>query len=168
MGLFHKRADTTAAEAVATLDQAWKDDPVMVLAHFVQSTGDPLLAVAHLLVRLVASGVLSHDDLAALGIDETELRRVVAILQSDAPSDALYYEAEVHAAIRAYEADVDEIISAAGVVLDEDQRAAFQTNLSKFAYENELTDLKVAYRLMRAEVGDPLAGLAKAHKPGYL
>lgn len=37
------------------------------------------------------------------------------------------------------------------MVLDDDQCAAFLTNLYEFAYDNELTDLKVAYRLMDAE-----------------
>lgn len=172
MGLFSKRTDNPTRtprrdDNLAELDAAWQEDPVAVLALFVQNTGSPRLTVAHLLVRLVTTGVVSRDELAAIGVDEVELRRVVADLQRAEPNAALYHEAEVRAALRAYRAVIDEIVATAGVVLDGDQRMAFEKSLARFADENKLTDLKVAYRLMRAEVGDPLAGLPKAQQPEH-
>lgn len=180
MELFPKRSSSTShpaesdpqrseiEETFATLDAAWKRNPVEVIAHFVRNTRDPLHTVAFLLVSLAADGVLTPDNLAALGIQQDEMHRVVSILRSEQPGTLLRYESSVREAVREHEAAIDELIEAAGATLDPAQRAEFLTKVAQFAYDNELTDLKIAYRLMCAEIGDPLKGLGKRAQQGYI
>jgi hypothetical protein len=175
MGFFSKpkRDDTEEIreilEVVAQLDRAWDDDPARVIAHFLANADDPLLVLARALVMLTAEGVLTPEGLATLGIDREELERIVSILGTDAPAENLRYQMEVQKAIDEYDAQIDEIIAGAGISVDAEKRGEIRSALAKFAHENELTDLKIAYRLMKAEGSDPLKGLpGPTHPQGYL
>jgi hypothetical protein len=156
-------------EAVTQLDRAWDDDPARVIAHFLANADDPLLVLARALVMLAAEGVVTLEGLATLGIDRVELERIVSILSTDAPAANPQYAMEVRKAIEKYDTQIDEIIKDAGIVVDDEKRNQIRSTLAAFAHENEITDLKIAYRLMRSEGSDPIKGLPGSTRPqGYL
>jgi hypothetical protein len=104
-----------------------------------------------------------------LGIDPEEFGQLVEKLRTENPRETLDHEAQVYAAIRDYDAQIDDIIKDAGINVDAEKRSEIRSTLAKFAHENELTDLKIAYRLMKAEGSDPLKGLpGPTHPQGYL
>lgn len=156
-------------ELVANLDRAWGEDPARVISYFVANADDPLLVLARSLVMLAVEGVVTPEGLAALGIDHRELGSIVSLLQTDEPSMNLQHEVELQKTIEKYDTQIDEIVAGAGVIVGDGRRTEIRTALAKFAYENNLTDLKIAYRLMKAEGSDPLKGLpGSSHPQGYL
>lgn len=175
MGFFSKPKRDDAQDVreilgiAAHLDQAWEEDPARVISYFVANADDPLLVLARSLVMLAVAGVVTPEGLATLGIDHRELSGIVALLQTDEPAVNLQHEVEVRKAIEQYDTQIDEIVADAGVIVGDGKRTEIRTALAKFAYENNLTDLKIAYRLMKAEGSDPLKGLpGSSHPQGYL
>jgi hypothetical protein len=172
MGIFSKTPSVseTAAERLAALDlleTRWGQSPALVVAHFLASSPDPLRTLAETLVFLVNEEVLTTHALSALGIDASELATIAEHLAGTEPGESLRYAAAVNEAVLAYEAQVDEILASAGATLDADARTAFRVAVARFAYENNVPDLKIAYRLMRAEGIDPLL-THEERRPGYL
>lgn len=165
------KASTKEAEAVALVDQLnedWSKDPAIVIAHFLSSCNDPVAMIARVVVFLLHAKRISGDDLRVLGLDEAELESVVAAVINAENEEHMSYNLQVHSAMREYEAQIDDILSTNNAVLDAEQRANFRTTLAGFASENNLTDLKIAFRLMRAEGNDPLKATIQRGAVGYL
>lgn len=175
MGFFRKESDEGAKQALVqavefatNFHKHFEEDPGRTLAWMAANAPDPLEAVGRMLAFLVTGQTISQDQLAVLGIAPDEFRNLVEKLQTENPRQALSYEADVIEAIRNYDQQIDELITASGVTFTADERAALRQQLAAFASENSITDLKVAYRLMKAEGTDPLKGAAVEQKPGYL
>jgi hypothetical protein len=175
MGLFSKSARVSADDAeklelLNNLDVAWDRSPASVVAYFLSSSPDPLSTLAEAMVLLVREEVLSTHSLAALGIDHAELAGIVKHLSGPSPEESLRREAAVSEAIAVFDSQIDEILTTAGVELNVTERAGFRSTVAQFANDNKLTDLKIAYRLMKAEGVDPLAGKPgnPDTRPGYL
>ena len=175
MGFFSKPKRDDAKDVhellglVAHLDQAWREDPARVISYFVANADDPLLVLARSLVMLAVEGVVTPEGLATLGIDHRELSNIVSLLQTDEPAMNLRHEVGVRKALEEYDTQIDGIVAHAGVIVGDERRTEIRTALAKFAYENNITNLKIAYRLMKAEGSDPLKGLpGSSHPQGYL
>jgi len=175
MGLFRKDPDEGAKQAlVASVEFAtnfhkrFQEDPGETLALMASQAPDPLEAVGRMLAFLVVGETINLDQLAVLGIYPAEFQKLVEKLRTENPGETLSYEAQIIGAIRNYNEQIDEIVTNAGVAFTEDERKAFGQQLAIFASENSITDLKVAYRLMKAEGTDPLKGATALQKPGYL
>lgn len=175
MGFFSKESDegakqklTQAVEFATNFAEHFEEDPGRTLAYMAANAPDPLEAVGRMLAFLVNSETISPDQLAVLGIDPAEFGTLVEKLRTDNPRETLSHAAQVIEAIRDYDQQIDEIINTSGVTFTSDERTALLQQLSTFASENSITDLKVAYRLMKAEGTDPLKGAVVRHKPGYL
>lgn len=165
----HAAAEVRAVlETLAHLDNAWSEDPAMVLAHFAANSEQPLATIGRTLALLVAGEVISIDELGVLGIDPAEFVELVELLKNENPAQVMAYQAQVREAIRIYDQQIDEILAGTTTNFDEQQRQAFRSQLAAFASSNNLTDLKVAYRLMKAEGVDPLKGLNDNRQAGYL
>jgi hypothetical protein len=158
-----------ALEFATTFHKHFEEDPGRALAWLAANAPDPLEAAARMLAFLVGGETISLEQLAVLGIDPEEFGQLVEKLRTENPRETLAYETQVYTAIRGYDAQIDEIIADAGIVVDDEKRDQIRTAVAKFAHENSLTDLKIAYRLMRAEGSDPLKGLPGPTRPqGYL
>ena len=176
MGFFGKKPDPVAQQALmnalefaTTFHKHFEEDPGRALAWLASNAPDPLEAAGRMLAFLVGGETISLEQLAVLGIDPEEFGELVEKLRSENPRETLAYETQVYAAIRDYDTQIDEIIKDAGINVDDEKRGEIRSALAKFAHENELTDLKIAYRLMKAEGSDPLKGLpGPGHPQGYL
>jgi hypothetical protein len=171
MGLLNrsKSSKNFDTESLAKLDSLWDKDPAAVVFYFISNSSDPVYVFARTVMMLVVNKVISPSQFQALGLTENELVSIHQALQSEDPGLLLRYEAEVAEARAEYEKTIGEILQKSGLSLNPDGVQEFSTSLARFAYNNNLTDLNIAYRLMCAEVGDPLARY-KAPKPdtGYL
>jgi hypothetical protein len=171
--LAHERQEFEAArqeiaevvEQVTSLDEAWNDNPVTVLAHFAAATDNPTQAVALLIKELASSNLLEREFLDMFGITpevraewaqqsevETLRRRVSKTEQSEqARLQAAETEAAVQKAIVQFDKDIDEIIQNEDLKLSGQQRAEFRQRLASYARDNELTNLKAAYKALKYE-----------------
>lgn len=157
------------------LDSAWEENPVQVLAHFTANTENPTHAVALLIKELASANLLDRDFMEMFGItpdvrqewakesEVNNLRRRATSNESekDQKLQQASYEAEVQKAIAEYDRQVDEILETEGLELTVKQRNAFRGRLAKYAHDNELTNLKAAYKALKYEDSEKKQKLAK-------
>ena len=152
-------------DTLEQLNSTWEENPVRVLAHFTANTDNPTQSVALLIKELASAGMLDRDFMEMFGITpdireqwakESEvdgLRRKVnqtETVQAKKLQEA-QYEAEVQKAIAEYDKQIDDILDAEGLDLTVKQRNAFRSRLAAYAHENELTNLKAAYKALKYE-----------------
>jgi hypothetical protein len=154
-----------AFEGVQALEETWEENPVTVLAQFAANTENPTHAVALLIKELAAENLLDRDFLDMFGVTPEvqrqwaqESRASQASQQQKATGsrreqelEAAQEELEVQRAIAEYDRQIDEILDENGLDFTVKQRAAFRQELAKYAAENELTNLKAAYKAFKYE-----------------
>lgn len=162
-------------EALAELDSAWTENPVGVISHFVTNTENPTQAIALLIRDLAANNVLDRQFLDMFGITpeiqnewrkESELTKLQ--LQNsrvnntrESELEEAKMELEIQRAIAEYDNQIDEIIEVEGLEFNTKQRAAFRQELAAYAADNELTNLKAAYKAFKYEEAKNKQKLAK-------
>jgi hypothetical protein len=161
------------------LDQAWEDNPVTVIANFTLNTENPTHAVALLIKELASQGALERDFLETFGITpdvqrawakegevENLRRKVDKTERSEAENrERQQHEAQVQQALAQYEQDVDDILASEGLTdITVAQRDNFKRRLASYAYENELTNLKAAYKALKYEESQKKAKVAQRTK----
>jgi hypothetical protein len=149
--------------AIEELDSAWEENPVRVLSHFASNTENPTQAVAELIRDLAADNKLDSQFLAIFGITpeiqnewrkESELNQLRTVSQKtdtrrEKELQDTQMELEVQKAIAEYDRQIDDIIDNEGFEFNTKQRTAFRQDLAKYAAENELTNLKTAYKAFK-------------------
>jgi hypothetical protein len=154
-----------AYEGVKSLEEAWEENPVNVLAEFTSNTENPTLAVAMLIKELASENLLDRDFLDMFGVTadvqrqwamETRSTRQQVSQNKEASSreqqlSEAQYELEVQKAMSEYESQIDDILESEGLNFNTKQRTAFRQELAKYAAENELTNLKAAYKAFKYE-----------------
>jgi hypothetical protein len=152
-----------AYESVQSLETAWEEDPVSVLAQFASNTENPTYAVALLIKELAP--VLDRDFLEMFGVTsevqrqwatETKSSRQmreqsVAGSRREQELAAAQEELEVQRAVAEYDRQIDEILEDENLDFTVKQRSEFRKELAKYAAENELTNLKAAYKAFKYE-----------------
>jgi hypothetical protein len=152
-------------EQVEALDTAWEEDPVGVLSHFMLNTENPTHALALTIKDLAAQGALETQFLEMFGItpevrqswaqevETKQLRKKAekAETASEARARELEQEAAVQAAVAEFDRQIDEILDAEGMDMTVSQRKTFRSDLAKYARDNDITNLKAAYKAMRYE-----------------
>lgn len=152
-------------QTIKTLDDAWSENPVSVLTHFLSNTENPTHSMALLIKEAATANLLEQEFLDMFGITsemrkswskETEvddLRRKVSRSEQEEMSrkEAALYEQAVNEAMAEYAREIDGIVAEEGLQLNRAQRDAFQTRLAKYAYENDLTNLTAAYKALKYE-----------------
>jgi len=152
-------------QTLQQLDSAWDENPVQVLAHFTANTENPTQAVALLIKELATAGMLERDFMEMFGItpdvrqgwskesEVNNLKKRVSQTETEQSQklQELAYEQEVQKALAEYESQVDEILESEGLDLTVKQRNAFRSRLAQYAHDNELTNLKAAYKALKYE-----------------
>jgi hypothetical protein len=158
-----KETLTEAYDGMQSLEDAWEDNPITVLAQFASNTENPTYAVALLIKELAP--VLDRDFLETFGItpemqrqwaQETQVNRMqqqerVSGNRREQELAEAQEELEVQRAIAEYDRQIDEILDENGLDFTVKQRAAFRQELATYAAENELTNLKAAYKAFKYE-----------------
>jgi hypothetical protein len=152
-----------AFEGMQSLEDAWEENPITVLAQFASNTENPTYAVA-LLIKELAS-VLDRDFLETFGITPEMQRQWSQETQNNRQQQQAratgnrreqelaeaQEELEVQRAIAEYDRQIDEILDENGLDFTVKQRNAFRQELARYAAENELTNLKAAYKAFKYE-----------------
>jgi len=161
--------------ALEELDAAWEENPVKVLTHFTSNTQNPTQAVALLIKDLAAANLLDSQFLQMFGItpdvqqqwaQEQELTNLRTSNQKGTSEKErqlaeAQQELEIQRAIAEYDAQIDDIIENEGLDFNVKQRAAFRQELAKYAADNDLTNLKAAYKAFKYEESQKQKALAK-------
>lgn len=161
--------------ALEELDAAWSENPVTVLSHFASNTQNPTQAVAMLIQDLASANLLDSQFLQMFGItpdiqkewarekEITDLRNARNNGNSKQEQEYLAAQQElaIQQAIAEYDAQIDDIIEAEGLEFNIKQRNAFRQELAAYAAENELTNLKAAYKAFKYEESQKQKALAK-------
>jgi len=151
--------------AIEELDKAWSNDPSQVITQFAASTDNPTQTVALLIKELATANLLDSDFIRIFGITpevQAEWRKESEIVQlrnstqkvssdKEAELQEAQMEIEVQKAINAYDKQIDEILESEGLDYTSKQRTAFRQSLTRYAADNELTNLKAAYKAFKYE-----------------
>ena len=154
-----------AVGQVQALDEAWAEDPIQVLTLFTSNTENPTHAVALLIKELAGQGRLDQSFLEMFGItpdiqaswakesEVEQLRRKAneTTSRDRARLEEVEQEAAVARAIAEYDRQIDEILEAEGLDMTVRERKQFRSELASYARDNELTNLKAAYKAMKYE-----------------
>lgn len=162
-------------EALEQLDSAWSENPVNVLTHFVSNTQNPTQAVALLIRDLAAENLLDSQFLSMFGITpeiqqdwakekkatsaQTSTQR--GLSQKEKELEEAQQELAVQKAIAEYDKQIDEIIDEEGLDFNVKQRSEFRKQLAGYAADNDLTNLKAAYKAFKYEESKKQKALAK-------
>ena len=154
-----------AFEGITALEDAWEDNPITVLAQFAVNTEDPTQAVALLIKELAGANLLDRDFLEMFGVT-SDVQRQWAQEVQDSRRDQeqrvtgnrreqelvqAQEELEIQRAIAEYDRQIDEILDENGLDFTVKQRNAFRQELAKYAADNELTNLKAAFKAFKYE-----------------
>lgn len=154
-----------AFESVQSLEDAWEENPITVLAQFAANTDNPTHAVALLIKELAADNLLDRDFLEMFGVSSDVQRQWAAEARGERAQREERHagsarerelaeaqeQLEIQRMIAEYDRQIDEIIEDNGFEFTVKQRNAFRQELAKYAAENELTNLKAAYKAFRFE-----------------
>lgn len=166
-------------ETISNLDAAWEENPVQVLHHFLGNTENPTYSLALLIKEAASAGMLEREFMEMFGITsdvqnawakegevETLKRKVSKTEESEARrQQEQQYEAEVQKALTEYERQIDEILESEGLSdITVAQRDAFRQRIAAYAHENELTNLKAAYKALKYEESQKKQAVAKRTK----
>jgi hypothetical protein len=156
---------STAYDSVMALEDAWEDNPITVLAQFASNTENPTHAVALLIKELAGANLLDRDFLEMFGVtpdvqrqwaDETrgeqaQRQQRISGNQRERELAEAQEQLEIQRIIADYDRQIDEIIDENGFEFTVKQRDAFRKELATYAAENDLTNLKAAYKAFRFE-----------------
>ena len=154
-----------AFEGIQALEDAWEDNPITVLAQFAVNTENPTQAVALLIKELAGANLLDRDFLEMFGVTSDVQQQWAQEVQASRRDQEqrmtgsrreqelaqAQEELEIQRAIAEYDRQIDEILDENGLDFTVKQRAAFRQELAKYAAENELTNLKAAFKAFKYE-----------------
>jgi hypothetical protein len=154
-----------AFEGIQALEDAWEDNPITVLAQFAVNTEDPTQAVALLIKELAGANLLDKDFLEMFGVTSDVQRQWAQEVQASRKDQEqratgnrreqelvqAQEELEIQRAIAEYDRQIDEILDENGLDFTVKQRNAFRQELAKYAADNELTNLKAAFKAFKYE-----------------
>lgn len=162
-------------EALEQLDGAWSENPITVLTHFVSNTQNPTQAVALLIRDLAAENLLDSQFLSMFGItsdvqaewsrdkkltsEQTSTQR--GLSQKETELAEVQQELAVQKAIAEYDKQIDDIIEEESLNLNVKQRSEFRKHLAGYAADNDLTNLKAAYKAFKYEEAKKQKAIAK-------
>lgn len=129
------------------------DERALAALDLLESCSDPAAELALLAVGLITRGAVTAHDLAKAGITPDELSGFFEALKGGRVSQRSDFARglEVAAALREHRKNLEAIGTSLGMTPGSDELEQLGQRLAKFALENEIDDIKIAFRLMKAE-----------------
>lgn len=151
MGLFSKNNNNRGQE-----NDAEDVDPLKLVLYTTASQENPILFLGIAIANLLDLGVIAAEDFAKIGITLDELDGLHQSLAESESAEEFDNALSVRAAVRDYDRVIEAIAAEREIVVGSDSHRSLRTTLATFAVENDITDLRIAYRLMLAECPDKL------------
>ena len=134
------------------------DDPVTRAAAALTETGAPTLALGLVVQRLLAEGAVSVESLAKIGLSSEEVEGLLEAFEGAETADEFEAALDLQAALRHYDRELAGIAGERGLSTSGAEYVALRSAIADFAEQNDLLDVRVAYRLMLAECPERLPG----------
>jgi len=177
----------SAVEYVENLTKAWQSNQAEVVSNFVASTADPTLVLSQVIVELAKADKLDPKFAETFGItaevqekwsaeakSQSELQSVKQRLEKfesekAAAEAAQSAQAQEEAIIAEYDNQWAQIAAANGLTLDPAKEAEAKVELLQYALQNEIPNLKAAWKALQyeksqAKASDPKKSAAEAKK----
>lgn len=138
--------------------------PLQTAATILGGSDKVQVDLAYVLLLLSDAEVLSASHLESLGIDGVEFGQVRSAMSRAEGSEDAAYELSVLASLRVYDRQVADIMLTRAPHAVPAVRERLRRVLARFAADNDLMDLSVAYRLMCAECPEKLMFLDRRPK----
>jgi hypothetical protein len=122
-------------------------------AAMLASCPNPFAGLIVVIEHLHRSGAVDAEELAMLGIGNEERQALEAAFENNNSIDELADDVALAAHLRSYRKTIQEIAEEVGAT-SEEARENLRRNLAGFALENDIEDLRLAFRLMRLERPD--------------
>jgi hypothetical protein len=126
-------------------------DPFQHVAGVLARTEDPVAGLAVVITHLLRSGRVAPSDLTRLGIVDEEAAAIVNAFDRNDTLIEIGRDLDTQAAVRHYRSQVAEVAAGLGIVAGSKAFDELQHTLASFAHDNDIDDLRIAYRLLRAE-----------------
>lgn len=143
--------DIKIYEEALNLYQKVSENPLSVCVDITKYQEDRVIFVVMYILLLYKEKLITDEELLTIGIDRKELETLQAIVNSTFNYDTTLLELKVQEAIRVYQKQISELIEEERLSLSESESNEFTGKLAKFAHENDVNNLKIAYRLLKAE-----------------
>lgn len=111
---------------------------------------NPFAGLVVVIEHLRRLDAVTEEELGMIGIDAEERAALQEAFENNNSIDELAEDVALAAHLRNYRNTIKEIAEEAGVV-SESARENLRRNLAGFALDNDIEDLRLAYRLMRLE-----------------
>jgi len=146
--------DTALVDGIEAFpaDDDEEEDTYLTAAMLLARTPDPATGLAIVIVYLLQLGHLEPGDLDKLGVSPEELGVLVDAFH-DGPSsvERLSFDLSVQAELREFNRQIDTVAADLGIAPGTPGMAELRETLAEFALDNDLDDIVIAYRLLRAE-----------------
>lgn len=155
MGLFKKEP----AEVISTnTTEEERGNLFAQVVAIIASTPDPSSYLGMIVAKLLELGAVEPESLEKIGITLDEIEALMSALANVESLEELEQELEIRAAVRRYDKILVEIANERGLLPGSESYKTLRTVLAGFAADNNLTDLRIAYRLLLAESPELLDG----------
>jgi hypothetical protein len=164
-----RQATQAQVEYVENLTKAWQANQAEVVSGFVASTEDPTLTISQVIVELAKAEKLDPKFLETFGItkdvrekwaEETKSSSELSELKNRLnrfeqerlqQDESAKQQAEEAALIQGYENQWAQIKTENRLNFDPTQEVEAKLNLLRYALDNNLTNLKIAYKALKFE-----------------
>ena len=131
--------------SIADLGKEWFDDPYLILAQLVNiAPGDNDTSLAFLIYTLLRFDKISPQELGTVGLDNEEIGTIIDTIKNNSTFEEFQTDLRVRSAIREFDKVILEIMNSNNLNLEKHED--FRKELCKFAADNSLTDLNVAFK----------------------
>lgn len=132
-------------ETLNVLNENWDENPFRVITHFInEAPGENFASLAFSIAHLYTEGLITAEQLAIIGLDTEELNSIVSSVRNNDTYEEFSNDLLVTATIREYDKIVKEIMTENNLNID--MYDEFKKELCKFAADNSITDLSVAFK----------------------
>lgn len=152
MGIFSKKP-IQAQEPVPDID------PIVLAVTCITTAGpDVAVSLALVIYKLLETAAVSTDDLAKLGLSRDELGALVSAIQESDSAEEFNDALELRTALLQYNAELTTIAGELGISTKSEEYVALRSAVAGFAEQNDILDIKLAYRLILAECPELIPG----------
>jgi hypothetical protein len=137
----------------------WDSDLLTTAVEAVASTSDPVAALAVLMMCLVQDGLVDVEEFERVGVPPSVASEVLAAVRDNSELDDLAFDLSALAAARRLNGQLATIAATLGVEAGTAEMVELRRTVASFALDNDVSDLSIAFRLIKAESPDLLANV---------
>ena len=126
-------------------EKEWHSDPFRLIAYLVtEAPGDNDTSLAFVIYTMIMYSNLSPAELGVIGLDNDEIGTIIDTVKNNSTFEEFEIDLKVRAAVREYDKVIFDIMITNS--LNQEMYDNFRKELCKFASDNSITDLNIAFK----------------------